>query len=39
MTVMDTKESQKSWFSRIMMVVLCLIWTIPTLGLLDHIAA
>jgi alpha-glucoside transport system permease protein len=34
MTVMDTKESQKSWFARISVAVLCLLWTIPTIGLL-----
>jgi alpha-glucoside transport system permease protein len=34
MTVMDTKESQHSWFSRITLLVVCALWTIPTVGLL-----
>ncbi len=33
-TTRRTKALQRSWFSIIMMVFLCLLWTIPTLGLL-----
>ncbi|MGI8434815.1 MAG: carbohydrate ABC transporter permease [Nocardioidaceae bacterium] len=34
MTVMDTKESSRSWFARIALLVICAAWSIPTLGLL-----
>ncbi len=34
MTVMDTKESSRSWFARIALLLICAAWSIPTLGLL-----
>jgi alpha-glucoside transport system permease protein len=34
MTIMDTKESQRSWFARIVLLLVCALWTVPTLGLL-----
>jgi len=34
MTTMDTNEGQKSWFARVTLLVLCILWTIPTIGLL-----
>jgi alpha-glucoside transport system permease protein len=34
MTVMETTESQRSWFSRITLLLVCLLWTVPTIGLL-----
>jgi alpha-glucoside transport system permease protein len=34
MTIVDTKESQRSWFSRVVLLIVCLLWTIPTIGLL-----
>jgi alpha-glucoside transport system permease protein len=34
MTAIDTKESQRSWFSRITLLIVCVLWTIPTIGLL-----
>jgi alpha-glucoside transport system permease protein len=34
MTMMETKESQRSWFARIVLLVVCALWTVPTIGLL-----
>jgi alpha-glucoside transport system permease protein len=34
MTAIDTRESQRSWFSRITLLIVCLLWTVPTIGLL-----